>query len=496
MAEPRSARCSGQTTSPPRPPAPPDKPSTPPRPSSAGRNRSTQTRPSRLPRHTSPPPEPPARRPGACRSRRTCNTSPSPCGSPTTRWCSASSGLTRGPLPEPPPPPSWSASRAKERGEPSVAHNARRTSGGRPRRVLTGLGAAAVLVTLLLGLPYLLVVVAGNPLHGLPASGELWSAITTRDDGQLFLRALALVAWVALAVAGWYWLTFAVAVLVEIPAQIRGRRTVRIPGMRLQQRLASALVAAVASAVLNPSLSTAMTATVVAPAVVVVQQHPAATAPAGPGLVAARHASDHLTHPVQRGESLVGLSERYGIPIADLASANYGITQPDGRALLPGHTHLPWLDAAHPNHRRRSEPCRAHRRTYPHRKAGVPGGPRRLAVAHRRSLPRRPRTLHRDRRPQPRPRTPRPPIPRPHRGNVARGAARRRPRPRPARPRRRPARHPHPPRSPTRRRPARHRTGRARPTRQRSTTRRWRPNPHPRPTHDPDPLPPRERPPP
>jgi hypothetical protein len=218
-----------------------------------------------------------------------------------------------------------------------VARTARRTD-GRLRRVLTGLGAVAILLTLL-ALPYLLALVAGNPLRGLPAPGELWSAITTRDDGQLFLRALALVAWAALAVTGWYWLTFAVAVIVEIPAQIRGRRTVSIPGLRLQQRLASALVAAVASAILNPALSaTAITAVAVAPAVTTVQQPVPAAARVD--LQAERHPSDYLTHEIQRGESLLGLSERYGVPMADIAAANHDLKQPDGRALQPGHTRI------------------------------------------------------------------------------------------------------------------------------------------------------------
>ena len=217
---------------------------------------------------------------------------------------------------------------------------------GRLRRLLVGLGAAVVLVPLVAGLPYLLIRVAGNPLQSPPGGRDLWTALTTRDNGELFLRALALVAWGALAVAAWYWLTFLLAVIAEIPAQIRGRRTIRIPGLRLQQRLAAALVAAVAAAVFNQTMSAAMvagTAVPVAPAVVVAgyqtSVHPADPASAQ-SRVAANRTPGYLQHPVQRGESLLGISERYGVALADLATANYGVTQPDGRALQPAQTRI------------------------------------------------------------------------------------------------------------------------------------------------------------
>ncbi len=212
-----------------------------------------------------------------------------------------------------------------------MAHAARPHGGGRLGRTVAGLAAALVLLTLVVGLPLVLIRVAGNPLSGLPAAADLWTALTNRDNGQLFLRALAIVGWIA-------WATFTFAVVVEIPAQIRGRRTIRIPWLGPQQRLAAALVAAVAAVVISPSLSAAAVspATASAPAAAVsihsapttAQPRPAATRP------------EYLTHPVQRGESLLSLAERYGVPMPVLAEANYGVVQPDGRSLQPGHTRI------------------------------------------------------------------------------------------------------------------------------------------------------------
>lgn len=118
------------------------------------------------------------------------------------------------------------------------------TSGGsvvrRTGRILTGIGALAVLLVLLVGAPIALLAFAGNPLPDhLPTIGEVGTALTSRDDGQLFLRALA--------VAGWFgWATFAFSVLVELGAQTLRRPAPRLPGMGRQQKAAAALVGSVA----------------------------------------------------------------------------------------------------------------------------------------------------------------------------------------------------------------------------------------------------------
>lgn len=110
----------------------------------------------------------------------------------------------------------------------------------RTGRVLTGIGALAVLCALLVGAPIALLAFAGNPLPDhLPTISEVGTTLTSRDDGQLFLRALA--------VAGWFgWATFAFSVLVELGAQSLRRPAPKLPGMSRQQKAAAALVGSVA----------------------------------------------------------------------------------------------------------------------------------------------------------------------------------------------------------------------------------------------------------
>ncbi|WP_316525035.1 LysM peptidoglycan-binding domain-containing protein [Kitasatospora brasiliensis] len=110
---------------------------------------------------------------------------------------------------------------------------------GRGRAVITALAALVTLLALLLGVPALLLygtdAVAGM---GDVASGGVGEALTGPDDGRLFLWALVVVGWLA-------WACFALSVLLEIPAQLRGRIARRIPAFGWSQRLAAGLVGSV-----------------------------------------------------------------------------------------------------------------------------------------------------------------------------------------------------------------------------------------------------------
>ncbi|MFD7415889.1 LysM peptidoglycan-binding domain-containing protein, partial [Kitasatospora purpeofusca] len=70
-----------------------------------------------------------------------------------------------------------------------------------------------------------------------PADG-LGALLTSPDDGRLFLWLLVVVGWVG-------WACFALSVLLEVPAQLRGRVARRIPAFGWSQRAAAGLVGAV-----------------------------------------------------------------------------------------------------------------------------------------------------------------------------------------------------------------------------------------------------------
>ncbi|MET8042529.1 LysM peptidoglycan-binding domain-containing protein [Micromonospora sp. NPDC005215] len=217
------------------------------------------------------------------------------------------------------------------------------------------------MVALIVVLPVLLVWAAGNPLPGLgawfrdlvedpsAAGAQIWHAVSSRDDGDLFLQTLALIGWVAVLLAAWAWVTFLVALVVETIAQLRGRRrglvprnTARIPGMRLQQRAAAALVAAILGALAAPALASASVPAAIAspPSVALEQASPEQVAPRTAMPADGPSATDQLEHSVERGESLLDIAERYNVSWQRLAETNHGLAQPDGRSLQPGNTRV------------------------------------------------------------------------------------------------------------------------------------------------------------
>ncbi|MBO1419674.1 LysM peptidoglycan-binding domain-containing protein, partial [Streptomyces sp. FH025] len=95
------------------------------------------------------------------------------------------------------------------------------------------------LLALLLGVPALLLYgTHAVASMGEVASGGVGEALTSPDDGRLFLWLLVVVGWLA-------WACFALSVLLEIPAQLRGRIARRIPAFGWSQRMAAGLVGSV-----------------------------------------------------------------------------------------------------------------------------------------------------------------------------------------------------------------------------------------------------------
>ncbi|WP_433530662.1 LysM peptidoglycan-binding domain-containing protein [Micromonospora sp. CA-263727] len=171
-------------------------------------------------------------------------------------------------------------------------------------RMLTGFGALIVLVGLLVGGPIALLAFAGNPLPDhVPTLAEIGTTLTSRDDGQLFLRALAIVGWFG-------WATFTLSVLVELGAQALRRPAPRLPGMGRQQRAAAALVGSVALILAaSPAAAAAATAyttpTYAAPATTVSTM----AAPARADRVPAP--ADTAVYRVAKGDYLGKVADRY-----------------------------------------------------------------------------------------------------------------------------------------------------------------------------------------
>lgn len=119
----------------------------------------------------------------------------------------------------------------------------RRRHTTRLRARLAGLAATLGLLAVVAGLPIVLVVVGADPLpERVPDWAAVQAALTSPDDGTLFLRAIAVVAWVA-------WAFITVSVLTEVRAALRGVRAPHLPalpGLRLSQGAARSLVATAA----------------------------------------------------------------------------------------------------------------------------------------------------------------------------------------------------------------------------------------------------------
>ncbi|MFX0593220.1 LysM peptidoglycan-binding domain-containing protein [Melissospora conviva] len=180
-----------------------------------------------------------------------------------------------------------------------------------PRRIgrfIAGLGALALLVVLLAGAPAALVAFGGNPLPDhVPTFAEVAAGLTSRDDGQLFLRVLAL--------AGWFgWGTFAVSVAAEAVALLGRRSAPRLPGLARQQQVAAALLGALALlAPLGAAAGTLAGTTAVGSADTAagVAASGAGVAGAGAGVPVRAHQEGRLVYRVARGDYLGGVAQRY-----------------------------------------------------------------------------------------------------------------------------------------------------------------------------------------
>ncbi|WP_406054056.1 LysM peptidoglycan-binding domain-containing protein [Streptomyces sp. NBC_01077] len=199
------------------------------------------------------------------------------------------------------------------------------------RRLLRALVSTVVLTALLAGMPWLLYATTTAVwAQGTEAIAHLF---TRQDTGAAFMLALCAIGWIA-------WAGFTLSVLLEIPAQLRGRRAPALPGLHLSQRAAGTLVSGIlvafASSTLasaTPALAAPITATSAAEIV-----HPgsAATAAERAAETAGTERAASRTYTVRDArpaESLWSIAEKlygHGELYTKIADANEGQRMADG----------------------------------------------------------------------------------------------------------------------------------------------------------------------
>lgn len=207
------------------------------------------------------------------------------------------------------------------------------------RSILGLLGTLAALVGIPVGL---WLFGGGNPIPGHLNFAAVREALTSPDDGHLFIQVLLWVGWVA-------WAVFAFSIAAELLGQISGR-TIRLPGLRLPQQAAAPLVAmllavfiaapaivtlttgmASADPVTPTSTPTTSTATLTG------HQPTRATKEADKSSehanAAAKSGNRDVVHSVDRNDSLWRLAQRYygdGMKWKVIAKANADLVGPDG----------------------------------------------------------------------------------------------------------------------------------------------------------------------
>lgn len=224
---------------------------------------------------------------------------------------------------------------------------------------LTGLIGLLGLLGLLVGVPWLLLALGAGPVPEQWASpGEIWSEVTSPDDGSVLLVIFRYAAWLA-------WLFIALSILLEVGARVLGTEVPELPGLSLPQGIARHVVATAALLfVTAPAVATwAGSASAATPADASVPTvSSSALAGGAAGEVTSPTVQDHMQvrvgqssptidHEVVQGETLWSIAEKHlgdGTRYTEILELNPG-SIPSSHWISPGQVlQLPESPAAAP----------------------------------------------------------------------------------------------------------------------------------------------------
>ena len=214
---------------------------------------------------------------------------------------------------------------------------------GRLRNFCRGLFALITLTAMTVGLPIALYELGGSPIPArVPSVHQLTFALLHRDNGGLFIGAVRDVSWLA-------WLAFAVAVVAEAQAAVRGRRAPKLH-LSVLQGMAGRLVALAALTFTTPAAVTLASSSAMASTV-------QSVAPAAkPDLVthaarAAEQVAPERAVVVRPGDCLWTIAEHYlgnGDRYSEIVRLNIGHEMDGGRVFTDPSVILPGWHLAVP----------------------------------------------------------------------------------------------------------------------------------------------------
>ncbi len=217
----------------------------------------------------------------------------------------------------------------------------------RSLRLLRGVGALAVLLLVVFGVPVLLVSVMRllhmTP-HGIPSLGQITTVLKRRDDGQLVGGLLVAGIWIC-------WALFTVSLVPEITAVARKQKARELRGLSWVQRPAGALVAAVVIGFTIAPLGGGVATADDADAATTKGPPPASTQLAAPkhpgpaqapatrqGVASATARTAPPSYEVRRRDTLWGIAERYlndPLRYVEIVRLNPAAVGPDNE-IIPG----------------------------------------------------------------------------------------------------------------------------------------------------------------